>query len=353
MSHVREIESSTCLMSAPSVSVGSRVLVTGVSGYIAAHIADQLIKAGYFVKGTVRDLSKINQLKERLGDHFEAVEADIREEGVFDDLVKDVDAIIHTASPVTYDIKDPFKESIDPAVQGSLNVLKSAHSYGKKVKHVIVTSSIASLLHPAPPGYVYTEDDWNDDAIKKFSTWKPGDSVDGVMAYIAGKNEAERAIWKFREENNPSFRLTAILPASVFGPFITEISSSKLTSPSLIFPYFAGKKKEVEPVGAFQSWVDVRDVALMHLRALEKGDVADGQRFIAATGTYTNQKVVDILRKHFPERKDTIPLGTPSQNYSTITSVSGKKATEVLGVSYEVGFEQCLVDMCNDFNHLL
>jgi nucleoside-diphosphate-sugar epimerase len=32
------------------------VLVTGIGGYVASHVADQLLKAGYKVRGTVRSL---------------------------------------------------------------------------------------------------------------------------------------------------------------------------------------------------------------------------------------------------------------------------------------------------------
>lgn len=37
---------------------GSLILVTGASGFIASHIVDQLLLAGYHVRGTVRDEKK-------------------------------------------------------------------------------------------------------------------------------------------------------------------------------------------------------------------------------------------------------------------------------------------------------
>lgn len=37
---------------------GSLVLVTGASGFMATHIVDQLLLAGYHVRGTVRDKQK-------------------------------------------------------------------------------------------------------------------------------------------------------------------------------------------------------------------------------------------------------------------------------------------------------
>ncbi|KAJ8031178.1 Tetraketide alpha-pyrone reductase 1 [Holothuria leucospilota] len=59
------------------------VLVSGSSGYIAAHIVQQLLQAGYQVRGTVRSLkneNKIGPLKklgEEVENRLELVEADL------------------------------------------------------------------------------------------------------------------------------------------------------------------------------------------------------------------------------------------------------------------------------------
>lgn len=47
-----------------AVQKGSWILVTGVNGYIASHIANQLLQLGYSVRGTVRDQSKSKWIKE-------------------------------------------------------------------------------------------------------------------------------------------------------------------------------------------------------------------------------------------------------------------------------------------------
>lgn len=77
----------------PVLLPGSQVLVTGVSGFIGSHIADQLLAEGYLVTGTTRDLSKVAWLQDlfngKYGEgRFAVVEVpDIGKPGAFDSLV--------------------------------------------------------------------------------------------------------------------------------------------------------------------------------------------------------------------------------------------------------------------------
>ena len=48
----------------PAIAPGSLILVTGANGFIGSHVADQLIQAGYRVRGTSRTTSKIEWVKE-------------------------------------------------------------------------------------------------------------------------------------------------------------------------------------------------------------------------------------------------------------------------------------------------
>ena len=81
---------------APAIPKGSTVLVTGINGYIASHIADQLLEAGYRVRGTARDVSKVEKMAALWDNKFGtgkfelAIVTDMAPDGAFDEAVKGV-----------------------------------------------------------------------------------------------------------------------------------------------------------------------------------------------------------------------------------------------------------------------
>ncbi|VVA90398.1 unnamed protein product [Arabis nemorensis] len=108
------------------------VCVTGASGYIASWIVKLLLLRGYTVNATVRepnDQKKTDHLlalegaKERL----KLFKANLLEEGSFEHAIDGCDAVFHTASPLTLTVSDPQLELIEPAVKGTINVLKNMH----------------------------------------------------------------------------------------------------------------------------------------------------------------------------------------------------------------------------------
>lgn len=333
----------------------TRVLVTGVTGFIGAHVADQFLQAGYTVVGTSRKAHKADKVKQyflnKYGERFEVYESgDIEQEGAFDNAVKDVEIIAHLASPVVITAEDPIKEVINPAIAGTINILNSAHKYGKQVKHVIVTSSIFSATHAdVPVGYVYTESDWNDLAYKIVQKKQP---VDGGIAYAASKNEAERALWNFREQHKPSFRLTTILPALVFGPLIpppeTVEDLQRASTASFVIDFYSGKNRDVHIKGSFigTDFANVIDVAQAHVLVVQ--EKVDGERFILSAGPYTFQEVVDILHKHYP----IIAVGEPGVYNLPPNRCDGSKAERMLGFKY-ASLETTVLQTVNSVKHVI
>ena len=94
-----------------AVSPVAKVLVTGANGYLAVWVVKKFLEAGYSVRGTVRSLAKSSFLKDTFsnyGDRFELVVVeDITKDGAFDDAVRGVDAIAHTASPCHHKATHP------------------------------------------------------------------------------------------------------------------------------------------------------------------------------------------------------------------------------------------------------
>ncbi|TCD64033.1 methylglyoxal reductase (NADPH-dependent) gre2 [Steccherinum ochraceum] len=279
-----------------------KVLVTGANGYIAMHVVDQLLKGGYSVRGTVRSESKIKYIQDYFksyGDKLELVVVpDITKEGAFDNYVSDVDAIEHTASPFTMQIDDP-NEVIAPAVAGTTSVLQSAVLHGKNVKRIVVTSSTGAVLEVDTGKTTFTEDDWNDQAIRIVE--EKGSAADAPSKYRASKTLAERAAWKVAELHKDSFELTTICPPFVYGPPIHEINGGSEGLNQSLKDWFNivlkgtkdSDKEFLAKVGS--SWVDVRDVAKAHVLALKTVD-AGGQRIIVSTGAWKWQDWINIAR---------------------------------------------------------
>ncbi|KAJ3049292.1 hypothetical protein HK097_009703 [Rhizophlyctis rosea] len=266
-----------------------KVLLTGASGFIAAHILQQLLDQGYHVRGTVRSEDKAELLRKKFAnDKLEVVAVgELTKEGVFDDVVKGVDIIIHTASPVTLsDSDDPYKDVVNPAVQGTLSVFTAVQKDSQfRVRRIVVTSSFAAIWHTAPKGYVYKDDDWNEES-------QPGQST--LHTYRASKTRAERAAWDFLKTHNPAYTLSVIHPVFVLGPPIQPLPSglqslnhsSHTHYSHLQNPTLATSNPET------RAYVDVRDVALAHIRAFQR-DEAQGKRFLTAAGVFKWKEGLD------------------------------------------------------------
>ncbi|KAI8581783.1 hypothetical protein K450DRAFT_231169 [Umbelopsis ramanniana AG] len=345
-------------MPSNTIEKGSHVLVTGVTGFIATHVANQLLKAGYRVTGTARSQAKADAVQTLFADYGSdkfkiLITGDLEKEGAFDEAVKDVDAIAHTASPVTFNPEDPIRDVVNPAINGTISLLHSAHKYGKNVKHVVITSSVVSVAsrdidHP----YTFTEKDWNEGAYEKIRHWKKGDPVDGSISYAASKTEAEKALWKFQKDESPKFTINAILPAVCIGRIIPAPKSAAEVSgsPGIIAVFYTGKVDLTAGNGQMP-YVNVEDVALAHVRAIERGSETSGERFILSADTYDPQQIVDILRKHYPERKEIIPEGTPGKYPPHDQTFDGSKATKALGIQYK-DLETSLVEFSDSVKHV-
>jgi nucleoside-diphosphate-sugar epimerase len=146
--------------------------LTGGSGFIAAHIIDQLLAHGHSIVTTVRSQEKADKIAAAHPDtpssnlSFVIVE-DVAQEGAFDKAVisdPPFEAVLHTASPFHFNITDTKKDLLDPAIIGTTGVLKAIKKYAPSVKRVVVTSSFASIVDAGKgnaAGYTYSEEDWN------------------------------------------------------------------------------------------------------------------------------------------------------------------------------------------------
>ncbi|KAK5169815.1 Glycine-rich RNA-binding protein 2, mitochondrial [Saxophila tyrrhenica] len=329
----------------------TRVLLTGGSGFIAAHVLDILLQRGHSVVTTVRTQEKANKIREAHPKASEkdlsfAIVEDIAQEGAFDKAVVSdppFEVVIHTASPFHFNVTDVQKDLLDPAIIGTTGVLKSIKKSAPSVKRVVVTSSFASIINPEKgswPEHTYTEADWNPVTQEQAKQ-------DAATGYRASKTFAERAAWDFVEQEKPNFTLATLCPPLVLGPIVHYLNSLDAlnTSNQRIRDTIQGKFKDDYPPGGPYIWVDVRDLADQHVKAAEEQG-AGNQRFFVTEGYFNGKLIVDAVRKNFPEYKDNLPKedlqggGFPEGG---VYKPDNSRSKKVLGAKYR-SLEESIVD---------
>lgn len=323
-----------------------RVLLTGGSGFIAAHCVEALLKHDHSVVFTVRSHEKGKKIlsnhpntpQEKLS--YVIVE-DIAKEGAFSEAVKSdppFEAVLHTASPFHFNVTDPKKDLIDPAIIGTTDILRSIKKSAPTVKRVAVTSSFAAITRPNDHPKVYDESIWNpvtmDEAL----------NTDPATAYRGSKTLAEKAAWDFVEREKPNFQLSTLNPPLVLGPIVHYLNSldAMNTSNENIRDIVQGKwRAKLQPTRV-PLMVDVRDLALAHVLAIEKPEAA-GKRFFVVRGFFSNSEVVDIIKKNFPQLADKLPEKYEAQNPQWPYTIDNSRVQEVLGLQF-TPFEKTVTD---------
>lgn len=265
------------------------ILLTGASGFIAKHIALAALNRGFGLRGTLRNPGRAEEVRRALRPHLadpaaldrlSFVTGDLEQDTGWDAAMQGVAAVIHSASPFPIEQPDDPQALIRPAVDGTRRVLGAAARAG--VRRVVLTSSVAAILDPRRTR-IQTEDDWCDP------------DAPGVSAYEASKTLAERAAWEVAGEQG--LALTTINPGFVLGPPLDRHFGSSL---GLVLRILRGCDPMLPPMGL--PMVDVRDVAEMHLRALERPETA-GRRYIAAAGSMWLADWGRALKAEWPTRR--------------------------------------------------
>ncbi len=274
------------------------VLLTGASGYIGKHITLRLLSDGYAVKASVRNSAKADEVRAAMKAHLPVgfdlegklsfVELDLESDAGWDEAIRGVDVLIHSASP--FPIASPKDESevIRPAVEGTRRALSAANKAG--VTRVILTSSVAAIYGTdLPAGKTeFDEDVWTDITHRV-----------GRVTYTKSKTLAEKAAWDYIASDAPEIVLTTINPVLVVGAPLDRHFGSSVS----VVERILNGKDPMLPDLSF-SLVDVVDVAAMHVLAIST-EAAKGQRLIASAGTRTFVQIAKAIKDAYPKRKVT------------------------------------------------
>jgi dihydroflavonol-4-reductase len=278
------------------------VLVTGIGGFVACHILEVLLQRGYCVRGTVRSKSPQNikhvleifdKYKKQNPDlTLELFEADLLLDGSFDAAVNGCEYVIHTASPFVLDVTDNQRDLVEPAVSGTLNVLRACDKFG--VKKVVLTSSIAAITEAGvktntKPMKIYTENDYNVESSVSHNPYY-------YSKYMAEKEAVQFVENLKKEKGDQAFKLVILNPTLVWGP-----NHRKTVNQSVLIVDMALRGEF--PFIFNLNWcvVDVRDVAKAHILALENENASG--RYICGNETISMKYLCEVIHKHFPYMK--------------------------------------------------
>jgi len=259
-----------------------KVLLTGISGFIGTHCAVELIRHGYTVKGSIRSLGKAESIANSIKPHVDSVanlefcELDLLNDSGWDEAVSDCDLVMHVASPFFSRIPKDENELIKPAVEGTLRALQAAHKAG--IGRVVLTSSMVAMLGDVQGDSHIDQTSWTNVNAKH------------ATAYLKSKTLAEKEAWEFVKDKD--MELVTIHPGPVYGPTLSRNLSGE--SMSLFKRILTGEVKQM--IHARINMSDVRDIAKIHVEAMEHEKAANQRFIVASEKAHAYTEITQLLR---------------------------------------------------------
>jgi nucleoside-diphosphate-sugar epimerase len=331
------------------------VLVTGGSGFVASHLVDQLLDRGYAVRATVRDLSRADKVGplRRLASGkpgiLELFQADLMHPASFDEAMAGCRVVFHVASPfmLPEQIRDGRRDVLDPALEGTRNVLASIDRT-PDVERLVLTSTVGAIFGDYVDVREMKDGTLSEDYFNTTST------LDNNPYHYA-KTVAELEAWSLAREQD-RWDMITINPGLVLGPSLGTSSDSG--SLFLMNELMSGYFFYGAPNFSF-TFVDVRDVAAAHIRAAEL-ESASGRYILARPGMVSMGQMSRIIRDRHPGRLTLPRHGVPdaavrvlgplfglTQDYirkhlGITFPVDNHRSVEELGISYRAVEETVL-----------
>jgi nucleoside-diphosphate-sugar epimerase len=276
------------------VDGGQSVLVTGGSGFLGGWCVVELLRRGYRVRTTVRDLAREGEVRANVGtqidpgDRLSVVAADLTDDRGWAEAVAGCTYVLHVASPFPEAQPKNPDDLIVPAREGTLRVLRESLAAG--VERVVVTSSVAAVRNNGERSdRELTEADWSD----------PDDTK--LTPYTRSKTIAELAAWEYMRSQGQESRLVTVQPGAIIGPLLGEDRSYSLQA---VERMVTGRMPGLPRLGF--CFIDVRDVASLEVGAMTAPEAA-GQRLIAASTFLWFTDMATILREQLGEDARKVP----------------------------------------------
>ncbi|KAF1991988.1 NAD(P)-binding protein [Aulographum hederae CBS 113979] len=319
----------------------SSILLTGASGNLGAALLDQLLTATPSttkINAVLRSLAKTGaHLQSRYGSDISSGRLTLTEipdmtvPGAFDASLRGVDAIIHAATPLPgSDLSPEAVEAIVGATYAINDNMLSAAAKSGCVKRVIITGSIVSVLQlpdDMTSGKTYSDADFNPITREQAPT-------SGASLYSYSKVSSEQRCWAWMEERKGEvgFDLVFLLAPSIMG---RSLEAGFKPSKTLLGGV-SGVYRELfdrETVGfMFPYFMDVDDVAAIHIKALDSSKVPGNERYLFFDGVVSSNEAANKIREAYPQLRDRVPEGGEGKGLPpTLAQFDISKAEKVFG----------------------
>ncbi|KJK67585.1 NAD dependent epimerase/dehydratase family protein [Aspergillus parasiticus SU-1] len=276
------------------------ILITGATGFIGSQVVLVSLRAGYRVRLAIRKPEQEAVLRARYPDYNDQIEisiiTDITVRDAFKPALAGVDYVFHLASPMPGRGSDLQADYIDPAVKGTESVLFSALAF-PQIKKVIIVSSVLALVPPTAlqQKEVFVKDNTNEVIPIDMPTVIPEGPRGHGLKYSASKICAHQATRDFLARQNPHFTIITLHPTFVLGESLVQETPEGIDGINALFWNSLRSEKPTMP----NVWVDVRDVAEAHLRALKTG-IPSGTEFLLSAPAASWEEVSELVRRKFP-----------------------------------------------------
>jgi len=276
-----------------------KVLVTGGNGFLGMRIIANLLAKNYSVRATLRTLDQQTNVLKVLTenkvpnlDSLEFVQTDLLQDAGWPEAMNGIKGVFSVASPVFFGKVRDEQQAMRPAIDGITRIIKAAQK--AKVKRLVMTANFG--------GVGFSNLDKN--SVTDEHNWTNPDQP-GLSLYEKSKLLAEKAAWSLISQPANQLEFTTINPAAILGP---AMSSHVSGSFGILEDLINGSMKRIPNIAL--NIVDVRDVAELHVRAMES-PAATGQRFIAsADRQITMPEMAALIRQHYPKLADKVPTKT-------------------------------------------
>ncbi|KAK6157149.1 hypothetical protein DH2020_011397 [Rehmannia glutinosa] len=331
--------------------------VTGATGYIGSWLVKSLLQRGYRVHATLRNpekgshLFKFWQGRNRLS----LFRADLQEDGSFDEAVRGCDGVFHVAAsmefevPAGQDIGNEIEklmliclfplqdrhvktEVIDPAIRGTLNVLKACLK--SNTARIVFTSSISTLTAKDSSGrWIPVVDESCQTPVHQVLKTKASGWV-----YVLSKLLTEEAAFEFAAKNG--IDLISVITTTVGGPFLTptvpasvQVLLSPITDDPKLLPILASVNSRMGSIAL----VHIEDICSAHIFLMEHAN-AEG-RYICCTQSCLMSELFGLLRKEYP---CSIAQRIESMEQDSVPSTICSKKIRDMGFKFEYSIQEII-----------